>query len=275
MNWREPIRIFSDPTPAGPVRRGLSIQARVIEALMIREAMGRFGHENLGFFWLMGEPLLLTLGVMIMWKATSYNHGGRVAIIPFALTSYSLLTLWRHVVQRSVRAMRQNSSLIFHAHIRFLDILFARALLETIGIFAAFMIAYVPLALLGYVPKIHDPLALCGGWLLGAWFSFGFGLVLAGLSEISDAAERLVGPVMYISIPVTGAFYMVEWLPPTAREIVMWSPLVNAFEMFRSGMFPAEYIAEWDAPYLALCAFVLTAIGVPLVHYAQTHVEYS
>jgi capsular polysaccharide transport system permease protein len=275
LNWRQSIRIFTDPTPPGPVRKGLSIQVRVIEALMIREAMSRFGHENLGFFWLMGEPLLLTIGVMIMWTLTNNSHGGKVGVIPFALSSYALLTLWRHIVQQSVRAMSQNSSLIFHSQIRFLDILFARALLETVGIFAAFVVAYVPLALLGYVPVIHDPLALCGGWLLGAWFFFSFGLVLAALTEIFEAAERFVGPIMYISLPVTGAFYMVEWLPPVARKIVMWSPLVNAFEMFRSGLFPPELAGQWDATYLALWAFVLTAVGVPLVHYAQTHVEFS
>ncbi|MTV29515.1 sugar ABC transporter permease [Rhodoblastus acidophilus] len=242
---------------------------------MIREAMSRFGHENLGFFWLMGEPLLLTVGVMVMWTAVGNTHGGAVDVIPFALSSYSLLTLWRHIVGRSVHAMRQNSSLIFHAHIRFLDILIARALLETIGVFAAFLIAYAPLALLGRVPVIHDPLALCGGWLLGAWFAFGFGLVLAGLTELSEAADRFVAPVMYITLPLTGAFYMVEWLPTTMHDIVLWSPLVHAFEMFRSGLFPPEYGMKWSAPYIAVCAFVLTAIGMPLVHYAQTHVEYS
>lgn len=269
------LRLLTKTLPSGSIVDGARIQFRVIGALMIREAMSRFGHENLGFFWLMGEPLLLTVGVMIMWSFTNNSHGGEIGVVPFALSSYSLLTLWRHIVSQSVHAMRRNASLIFHSHIRFFDILIARALLETIGIFAAFLIAYAPLALLGYAPYLRDPLALCGAWLLGAWFSFGFGLVLAGVTELSEAAERFVQPIMYISLPFTGAFYMIEWLPMQARDILLWSPLVHAFEMFRSGMFPEEVATEWDAMYLASWAFIMTSLGIPLTHYAQRHVQHN
>ena len=154
---------------------------------MIREAMSRFGHEGLGFFWLMGEPLLLSCGVMLLWTLSNQTHGSEVGVVPFALTGYSMLTLWRHIMQKSVHGMRYNASLTFHAQIKFLDILLAGALLETIGILAAFFIAYIPLYCFDLIMPIRDPLVLFGGWFLMAWFSFGFGLCLAALSETNDA----------------------------------------------------------------------------------------
>lgn len=253
----------------------LRVQARVIWALMVREAMRKFGHENLGFFWILGEPLLLTLSVMLMWSVIQgkNGHGHSIGIIPFALTSYTMLTLWRHVVQGSVHAMRNNAGLFFHRNVRFLDILIAKCALEGLGGGAAFMVAYIPLALFGVVEPIDDPLLLIGGWLMMTWFAFAFGLTLAALSEISEPVERFVAPIMYVTLPLTGGFYMVEWLPETAQKIVLWSPLVHAFEMYRGGFFGPSVPTTWDLSYLAFCCIVMTAIGLPLAREAQKHLR--
>jgi hypothetical protein len=47
----------------------LRVQLRVLRALLMREMQTRFGRENLGFFWLMGEPLFLTCAVMVLWAS--------------------------------------------------------------------------------------------------------------------------------------------------------------------------------------------------------------
>ena len=47
---------------------GWRIQRRVIGALMIRELVTRFGRENIGFLWMMVEPLLFAGLVGIMWR---------------------------------------------------------------------------------------------------------------------------------------------------------------------------------------------------------------
>ncbi len=36
----------------------LDVQLRVIRALVLRELMTRFGRHSLGFFWVIGEPLI-------------------------------------------------------------------------------------------------------------------------------------------------------------------------------------------------------------------------
>lgn len=269
------MRTDARPTGWPLLARSLRVQLRVVSALMIREAMSRYGHQNLGFFWLMGEPLLLTCGVTVLWTLTRQTHGFDIDVIPFALTGYSMITLWRQIVLRSLRVMRQNVGLLFHKHVKFFDILLARALLDTIGILTAFFIAYVPLALLGYMQPLRDPLLLFGAWFLTAWFSFGVALILAGLTEIYEAAERFVHPLMYVAIPLTGTFYMVYWLPEKLRYLVLWSPLVHGSEMFRAGVFPADVPTEWDVFYLLWWCIGLTAVGLPVILYAQRHVRFE
>jgi len=253
--------------------QAFAVQRRVIAALMIREALSRYGHENLGFFWVMGEPLLLSVGVMVLWTITGGTHGHGIGVIPFILSGYSMLTFWRHCVGHSVHAMRHNIGLLFHRNIRFLDILIARIWLDSVGGLAAFTIAYIPLYLIGVMEPIYDPLVCLGGWFLLSWFGFGFALILAGVTELSEPVERFVQPIMYVTLPITGAFYMVNWLPESAQRIVVWSPLVHAFEMFRGGMFGPDVEARWNAIYLIFCCICTTAIGLPLVREAQKHVR--
>ncbi|MDR3494359.1 MAG: ABC transporter permease [Ancalomicrobiaceae bacterium] len=249
------------------------MQRRIVAALMIREGLRRFGHDNLGFFWVLGEPMVLTVGVMGMWTISGMGHGHNLRIIPFALSGYSMLTLWRHVSGSSAHALRESSGLLFHSNIRLLDILIARCALESLGGFAAFCVAYLPLNLLGYVETIDDPLLLVGGWLFMTWFAFGFGLAIAGLCQMFEVIEHFVPPLLYLTLPVTGAFYMINWLPESAQAIVRWSPLVQVFEMFRAGLFGNEVTADWNVGFLTLCCLGITAVGLTLVQMAQKHIE--
>ncbi len=201
--------------------------------------MARYGHENIGFFWIIGEPLLLTCGVMVLWSLTGQTHGSEdVGVIPFALTGYTALTLWRHVVLKSMRVMSFGSGLVYHQNVKFLDVLLARGLLETLGIFAAFLVAWLPLWLVGACPGFNDPLLLVGGYLLCAWFAFAFSIIIAALSEMSESMHQFIGPAMYWTMPFTGAFFFVEWLPPQGKAIMLLSPMVNSVEMFRAELFP-------------------------------------
>lgn len=250
-----------------------AIQCRVIVALMIRAALGRFGHENLGFFWIIGEPIVLTCGVMIMWSVAGIEKGhSGVGVIPFALSAYSLLSLWRHVCGGSVRVLRMSAPLLFHRKIRLLDILIARTALESIGGLAAFFISYIIFNLLGFVQTLEDPLLVISAWLLMTWFAFGFSLVVASVTEIWELTEHFVAPALYLTLPLTGAFYMVHWLPESA-QLVKWSPLVQVFEMFRAGMFGSHVPTEWSVPYLVIWSLLLTGVGLPLVEKAQRHVK--
>ena len=58
------------------LQNGWNVQVRVIHALMIRELLTRFGRENIGFLWIMAEPLLFAGLVGVLWHFTtvSYTH---------------------------------------------------------------------------------------------------------------------------------------------------------------------------------------------------------
>jgi capsular polysaccharide transport system permease protein len=248
-------------------------KVRTINALFIRELMARFGHRNIGFLWQIAEPLMLALGVMVSWTMIygESNHGVRV--IPLVLTGYTMLTLWRHMVARLTHSFRHGSGLLFHRAVRPVDILIARGLLESVSTLLSFFVAYIPLVLLDLVEPVHDFLVLLGAWTLMCFFSFGVALTITAIAHFSEAFERFVQPIMYLILPLTGVFYMVYWLPPAAREIVLYSPLVHISEMFRAGYFGPDVPTFWDPYYIFLWGIGMNAVGWTLVLKAQQHIE--
>ena len=145
--------------------------------------------------------------------------------------------------------------------------------MQAIGIFGGFLLAYLFLYLLDMINMVADPLLLTAAWVLDAVFCFSAALLLAGLSEISELFERLIHPLMYLTMPLTGTFVLADWLPPKARAIVLWSPLVNTCEMFRAGVLGDTVITHWNVWYILLCSLTLTALGLPLMTYVKRHVE--
>ena len=246
---------------------------RIVNALLIRELMARFGHRNIGFLWQIVEPLMLALGVMIVWTIIygERNHGVRV--IPLVLTGYTFLTLWRHMIARFLHSFRHGSGLLFHRTVKPVDIILARGVLEAVSTLISFFVAYIPLELLDLIAPIDDYLLLLGAWTLMSFLSFGAGMIIAALAHFSDAFERFVQPFMYITLPLTGVFFMVYWLPPAVREAVLYSPLVHACEMFRAGYFGASVPTYWSISYIAIWAIAANAIGWVLILKAQRHIE--
>lgn len=251
----------------------VKIKTRVLNALIIRDLMLRFGHGNIGFMWLVGEPLILTVGVMIVWSLAYGSHKHGVNIMPLVLTGYSTLTLFRHFVNRYVHCFRHNAGLLFHRAVRPADTIVARGILESLGVLIAFFVAYIPLVLLNVTEPIDDFFVLLGAWFLLCFVCNGFAMILACLSELSDTIERFVQPTMYLMMPLTGAFYMVSWLPETAQKIVLYSPLVQATEMFRAGYFGPSVKTYWDVEYLFLFGLALNALSFPLMKIVQKRVE--
>lgn len=251
-------------------------QIRVLGALIMREAMSRFGRENIGFFWLMGEPLLLTLGVMLIWSLVRHNaNTAIVGIVPFVLTGYSMLSLWRHSVGRSTHAFRRNAGLLFHRRIYYLDIIVSQITLEVVAIGTAFFVAYVPFYLFGLIDPIYDPLTLVGAWLLMGWFCFGAALLIASLTEMIEPLEHFVQPVMYFMLPISGTFFMVEWLPAQYQKLVLLLPLVHLNEMFRHGLYGNKIVTHWDIPYIVGWCIAFTALGFLLSQIARERIRFE
>jgi capsular polysaccharide transport system permease protein len=243
---------------------GWRIQRRVIGALMIRELVTRFGRENIGFLWMMVEPLLFAGMVGLLWRYMKGPEEHGVSIVAFVASGYIPLTFFRHAVMRSTLVFTANGSLLYHRQIKVLDFIFVRFLIEVIGGMMAFVFIGTILYLLNEFPMPADVGALLGGWFLYCFFTLSLCLVLGPLSEISEVIEKIMPVTLYIMIPFSGVFNMVSWLAPQYQKAMLYSPFVSPMELMRYGIFGNQVNAIWDISVPITASVVLTLIGLAM-----------
>jgi capsular polysaccharide transport system permease protein len=231
---------------------------------MIRELVTRFGRENIGFLWMMVEPLLFAVLVGIVWRFIKGPEEHGISVVAFVATGYIPLTLFRHVLGRSIRLFSANGSLMYHRQVKILDFMLVRFLIEVIGSMMAFVFIAAVLMAVDEFPVPADVGTLIIGWMIYCLFTFAVCLVLAPLSEISDVLEKLVPVTTYIMIPFSGTFNMVSWLTPEAQNVMYYSPFVHPMEMIRYGVFGVRVNAQWDISVPIGASLVLLIIGLSL-----------
>lgn len=244
------------------IRMGWRVQRRVIGALMIRELNTRYGRENIGFLWIMVEPLLFASLVGIVWRLMKGPEEHGVSVIAFVASGYLPLTLFRHAVTRSVRVFSVNSSLMYHRQIKVLDFITVRFLVEVIGSMMAYFFISVLLIWLNEFPIPDNLGLLLAGWFLYVLFTFALCLILAPLSEFSEVLEKFIPVSTYIMIPFSGTFNMTAWLTPEAQSAMYYSPFVHAMEMMREGIFGTRVnaIYDWRVPFFTSLALILIGL---------------
>lgn len=250
----------------------LENQRRVIAALMIRTLMGKYGRDGLGFLWFIIQPMFLVAGIVVVWMFIfpSGKHG--LNLFTFVLGSYVPLTLWRHLSGIPF-LMKMNVGLLYFRRITIFDIILAYMLTETLVISAAGIATYLIFLSFDLVGPVQDPAMLLLGWMMMCWFGFGAGCLTAGLSEKYEVVGHLVPPMQYLTLPISGVFFMVAWLPPTARDHALLVPLVHIYEMIRAGLFGDAVRTYYSVPYVTVFAIVQTALGVWAVSSARARLR--
>jgi len=258
---------------ATSLHRSFIIQIRVINALIMREVITRYGRHNIGFLWLFLEPMLFTLGVTTLWTLIKVTHGTHLPIAAFAVTGYSSILLWRNCSNRVVKSIESNLSLMYHRNVRVFDVFAARLILEIAGATTSLIVLTIVFTAAGLMDFPVDLLTVIIGWLLLAWFAFSLSLVVGAASERSEVIERVWHIITYLLFPLSGAGFMVDWLPKTAQDLLYWVPMVHGTEMIRHGYFGHIVKTYEDPSYLAGFDAVLTLIGLALVRETGRRVE--
>jgi ABC-type polysaccharide/polyol phosphate export permease len=239
-----------------------AIQRRVIGALLMREVLTRFGRHNIGFLWLFVEPMMFTLGVTALWTMVGAAHGSSLPIVAFAITGYSSVLLWRNMPGRCISAIGPNLALMYHRHVKVMDIFAARLLLEGGGATISFAVLGLFFSAIGWINPPEDIGKVLLAWFMLAWFGCSLALLMGAWSEQSEIVEKLWGPASYLLFPLSGAAFMVDALPTVAQDFVLLLPMVHGVELLREGYFGSTFKAHYNIGYMALVCIGLTLLGL-------------
>lgn len=266
---------MSTPTST-PLARSFAIQCRVVGALLMREILTRYGRHNIGFLWIFFEPMSFTLGVTALWNAAKIHHAANISITAFAVTGYSSILLWRNCANRCTLAILPNASLLHHRNVRVIDLFWARLLLEIAGASMSFSFLTIIFSIAGIMDLPKDISLVLGGWLYLIVVSCGLGFIVGALSERSETFDRIWHTIAYLLFPLSGAAFLVDWLPKQAQQIVLLLPMVHASEMIRAGFFGVTVVKpHYDISYMIPSALIMLLIGLMLVRSASAQVTHE
>src|SRR5215467_1297086 len=149
----------------------LATQWRVVGALLIREIYTRFGREGLGFGWIVLEPLVFAIPVLLLWSVVRnpYEHG--IALMPFLWSGYLPILLFRHVGARMLLFVRVNAGLLYHRQVTILDLFLARFTLEVGSNLSALLVSGILFYALGLVEPPRDLPMFYLGYFYMIWWS--------------------------------------------------------------------------------------------------------
>ncbi|UVO52383.1 ABC transporter permease [Sphingomonas sp. SUN019] len=254
-------------------RRGLPVQFRVTGALMLRELHMRYGRENIGYLWLILEPLLLAAMIGLMHQRGPAHFGSDIKPVPLALVGYCNFMTFRGIINRAEGALEGSASLFYHRTISVFDILISRALLEVAGTFVSFVILISLAIAFGLAGLPERPLWYLLGVFLMFWQCFALSMIVCSITHENRSIGRLIHPITYIMMPLSGAFFVLSELPSEVRKVFYWVPLSHIFELLRYGWFDAANPDFIDPMYLGIWLMASTLIGLLLISVVRKRIE--
>ncbi len=257
------------------LRRGLVVQSRVIGAITIRELHTRFGRNNLGYLWLVVEPLILSLGISATHLITHTDLPFGFQPGSFYASGYIAYITFRNNVNRAPSAIEANKALLYHRQVTIPDIIIARSLLEFLAVLGAQLLVLSGFALSGLASWPERPYYVLAGMALLGWMSTAVALLIAGASELNPIVERFVHPATYLMIPISGMFFVLDMLPPQFAGIASWFGFPQMTDMVRQGLLTSFTSTYINLPYLILLCSVITLFGLLTVQIARRRMHFD
>lgn len=246
---------------------------RVSHALILRETQTRFGRENIGFAWILVEPAAFVLGIVFLWVLIRGDHDKNLPIVPFLLTGYVPLLMYRHCAGRALRCMQANADFLFHRPVSILAIYCARLYVEVFSFLGAFCVLWIAFGFFGSMGLPERWGMFFTGWGIYILFSVGVGIFVGTLSERSELVDRIWQPISYVTIPISGTFFMVDWLPDYTHSIAVLFPPVTAVELIRGGFFGASVPIHTNIPVAIISGTIFLCLGLWLMRSVRDYVE--
>jgi capsular polysaccharide transport system permease protein len=259
--------------PAPTFGRGLKTQGNVIGALILRELHTRYGRDNVGVIWLVLEPMMLAIAIALIHSRSPTHFGADMKPVPFTLLGYCNFIMFRGIIGRSEGALEANLTLLYHRTVSIFDVVLSRALLEAAGTTFSFILLIGLAVATGMANPPERPFMLVIGILCLFALCLACSMCVVAITHERRTAGRLIHPITYILLPLSGAFYVMEWLPHRVTDVLQWIPLVTIFELIRYGWFRSAgptyifpgYIAGW-----IIVPFLLGLLGLKVLR-ARIH----
>jgi len=239
-------------------------QILVLRALLKRVVITRFGKYQLGFFWMVFEPLLGTIVLGVLIGSIAQRTVPEIPYPLFLLQGFLLLKLFTSPMKSGVTGVGANSGLTVYPNVKPLDPILARFLFDLLVVVFS-MVLFISVSMwmgirvsLGNLHVVFACYFIT--WCMGCGLGLIFGVASAHFKETEKIVTVIQRPLIFISAVLTP----LASLPPIAQKYLLYNPLVHTIELSRNAFFPAYDASLVDISYPCTVAIIVLAFGLVL-----------
>lgn len=239
-------------------------QILVMRALLGRLVQQRFGEYQLGFLWMILEPLTGVLIIGLVIGSLAERTVPEMPYVFFLLNGFMQLQLFTGCLNGGMSAMTSSKGLLVYPSVKPIDPFVARFLFQLVTTLFSYILFCVSAIWLG----IDFSLANLGvvlscyliTWATGSGLGFLLGVAVAHYPDFEKIMNFIQRPLLFVS----AVLFPTAALSTEARGWLMWNPLVHTVEQARHALFPFYNPTETNLLYPSICALVTLSMGLTI-----------
>ena len=233
------------------VAKGWKKQKSVLVALFLRELKARFTSGQGGLFWTFFQPFFMVVIFLLMhlfMRGSSADAESAKHEAIFLTVGFVPFFLFRNLLNGSAGAFRANRNLFVYRHVKPIDTIIARVIVETF-IYSIIIAIFIVVGLyfgVDIVPKNLVMVTIAYIWFL--LFGTAWGILVAVGSTFYDSIGKVVGFLTFPLLFLSALFYSIESVyrkSPEVATMLLYNPLVHFMEMIHG-----NYLYDYDDRYV-------------------------
>lgn len=241
-------------------RNAFIVLKSVIFALFLRELKTRFGESKLGYVWIILEPMIHIIMLLVIFSVFMDRMMPQVPFSLFLVTGLIPFFLFKNIAMALMNSIPANLALFSYKPVTPYAVYMTRTILEVLiygTIFGLIILAFWWFSLASVT--IGFPLQLVG--ITGVIILFGItvGIALSVLTHKFENLKILVKIVFTMLYFLSGIMYPIWIIPSEYLSLLEFNPLLHLVEIFRESFF--SYYPVVNGISLTLPVWTILIVG--------------
>lgn len=243
----------------------LRVLLAVWNALFLREASARMFGSRAAWVWLVAEPVINILWLILVFTAIRVRHIGGIETALWIASGMLVFMTFKRTLTQVQNAVDSNSALFAYRQVRPADVALVRAGCEGFSMLIISFSLFAVGMLMGWMAFPDSAWAVFQGFFLAWLCALGLGLIFGVLVKLIPEMDRIINFIMMPLMMMSGVIFPLNMVPLPYQAWLMWNPLAHAIEVTRLG-FASYYHATpgLNLNYGYFCGLTLVFFGIAL-----------
>ncbi|RYH01036.1 sugar ABC transporter permease [Salipiger sp. IMCC34102] len=220
---------------------------RTIVALILREMSSTYGNNPGGYVWAILQPLgtlvVLSFGFALLLRSPALGTN----FMMFYATGMLPFQFYGEMAQKSAQSLSYSRALLAYPRMTWIDAVLSRAILAILTQVAVLCIVLTAIIWFYDLHPTIDVVPMLHAISIAALLGIGAGLNNAVLFGLFPVWKTIWGIITRPLLLASAVLYIVEDLPPGARELMTWNPLAHV-----TGLGREAFYATYNPTYISL-----------------------